>query len=161
MIVVSDTSVISNLLLIGELKLLHQLYGEIIIPDKVKEELQKLQEFGIDIISLNVFDSITVLSPTDQAMVKKLMDSLDAGESAAITLATELKADYLAIDERAGRRTAKSLGLNIIGLVGILIQAKEADLITTIKPLLDKLISEANFYLSNAFYRQILQSVGE
>lgn len=161
MIVVSDTSVLSNLILIGELNLLHQLYGEIIIPDKVKEELQKLQDFGIDIVSLNVFDSITVLSPTDQEMVNKLMDSLDAGESAAITLATELKADYLAIDERAGRRTAKSLGLNIIGLVGILIQAKEADLIDTIKPLLDKLISEANFYLSNAFYRQILQSVGE
>lgn len=161
MIVVSDTSVISNLILIGELNLLHQLYGEIVIPDKVKEELQKLQEFGIDIISLNVFDSITVLSPTDQEMVNNLMDSLDAGESAAIILATELKADYLAIDERAGRRTAKSMGLNIIGLVGILIQAKEADLIDTIKPLLDKLISEANFYLSNAFYRQILQSVGE
>lgn len=161
MIIVSDTSVISNLKLIGELDLLHQLYGEIIIPGMVKEELLKLQDFGIDILSLDLFHSINLLTPSDKELVNRLMDSLDAGESAAIALATELKAHYLAIDERAGRRTAKSLGINIIGLIGILIQAKEAGLVPVIKPLLDKLIHKVQFYLSDKFYNQILQKVGE
>ncbi|MEO1255858.1 MAG: DUF3368 domain-containing protein, partial [Bacteroidota bacterium] len=66
-------------------------------------------------------DWIHIQDPLDLKMEKGLRDSLDAGESAAITLAKELNADYLAIDERAGRRVAKSLGIKIIGLVGILI----------------------------------------
>ncbi|MEZ4776179.1 MAG: DUF3368 domain-containing protein [Bacteroidia bacterium] len=94
-------------------------------------------------------------------MERGLRESLDAGEAAAITLAKELNADYLAIDERAGRRIAKSLGIKIIGLVGILIRAKEANLIENVRPILDQLITEANFYIGEKFYQQIIENLGE
>ena len=49
MIIVSDTSPISNLLVIGQLNILVQVFGEIIIPPKVYEEIKKLEDFGFDV----------------------------------------------------------------------------------------------------------------
>jgi predicted nucleic acid-binding protein len=125
-IIISDTSVVSNLILIDHLHILYDLFGEIIIPTAVKKEILRLEEYGIDLSKFHNSKWIKTKDPINKEMEKNLLESLDAGESAAITLAYELNADYLAIDERAGRRTAKSLGIQIIGLVGILIRGKQA-----------------------------------
>lgn len=161
MIVISDTSVISNLIIIDRLDLLGDLFSEIIIPQAVETEILKLEEFDIDITQFKNADWISVQNPLNKRMEKELLRSLDKGESAAITLAYELNADYLAIDERAGRRTAKALGLKIIGLVGILIRGKNAKIIEKVKPILDDLISNANFYLGEKFYQKIIEDLGE
>ena len=116
MIIISDTSVISNLILIDRLKILNDLFGEIIIPTTVRKEILKLEEYGISLKEFNNSPWIKIQDPTNKKLENELLESLDAGESAAIALAYELKADYLAIDEKAGRRTAKSLGIKIIGL---------------------------------------------
>ncbi|MCB0839110.1 MAG: DUF3368 domain-containing protein [Bacteroidetes bacterium] len=161
MIIISDTSVISNLILIDRLKILNDLFGEIIIPTTVRKEILKLEEYGISLKEFNNSPWIKIQDPTNKKLENELLESLDAGESAAIALAYELKADYLAIDEKAGRRTAKSLGIKIIGLIGILIQGKEANLIDKVKPILDQLISDASFYLGEEFYQQIIENLRE
>lgn len=161
MIVISDTSVISNLIQIDRLRILKELYTEIIIPESVKNEVERLRDFGVDLEEFSTADWIFINNPINQQLEAELLESLDKGESAAIALAHELQADYLAIDERAGRRMAKSLGIKIIGLIGILIQAKEADIIEKVTPFLDQLISEANFYISEQFYEQIVYDLKE
>ena len=161
MIVISDTSVLSNLILINRLDILQRVFSEIIIPYEVKAELMKLEDYGIDLSSFTSASWINILKSSNQALIQDLSESLDRGESAAISLALEVNADYLAIDEKAGRGIAKKLGLKIIGLIGILVRAKKLGVIQRVKPILDDLVVKANFYISKHFYDKILEDIGE
>ncbi|GAB4412487.1 MAG: DUF3368 domain-containing protein [Bacteroidia bacterium] len=161
MIVISDTSVVSNLIVIGQLDLLKVLFRNIVVPTAVHHELMALRAFEVDLSPYLSADWVAVMSPTDVALVKSLKESLDQGESKAIVLAQEHRNSLLAIDEKAGRKIAQYMGIDIIGLVGILIRAKETGAITAIKPLLDQVIQQAGFYLSPRFYQQILSDHGE
>lgn len=86
---------------------------------------------------------------------------LDLGEANAIVLALELKATQLLIDERLGRTEAKRQGLRITGILGVLLAAKRQGLISTICPILDQLIGEANFRISKRLYDEALALAGE
>lgn len=161
MIIVSDTSPISNLLRIGQLSILKNLYSCVIIPQRVYQELRALTTFGIDLTLIESADWIKIQVVLDQALVSTLLSELDPGEAEAIVLAIELKADRLLIDERIGRNVAKRYGLNITGLLGVLVAAKQNSLIPEIKPLLNQLISQAKFRIHPDLYYQILQDADE
>lgn len=158
MIVISDTSVITNLIHLGELNLLHHLFHKIIIPEKVYEELAQLPTQA-DLIEELEWIEIKKISDTD--LFNRLIVSLDAGEAESITLALELKADLLIIDEKRGRRIATEFGISITGLLGILVEAKELKLIESVKPLLDQLIQEIGFRVNPKLYQEILRLVDE
>jgi uncharacterized protein len=81
---------------------------------------------------------------------------LDPGEANAVVLAIELKATQLLIDERLGRIEAKRQGLRITGILGVLLAAKRRGLIPIIRPILDRLIDEANFRISDRLYNETL-----
>ena len=154
MIVVSDTSPILNLALIGELDLLNELFSVVVIPSGVQRELAKLR------IQL---DStwIDVTRANDRAAVARLRSELDAGESEAIVAAVELGADLLLIDEKRGRRIASERGLRIMGLLGVLAEAKQRGLISECRPLLDEMVRVADFWISNYLRARFLNDVGE
>ncbi|TAK32788.1 MAG: DUF3368 domain-containing protein [Saprospiraceae bacterium] len=161
MIVVSDTSPISNLFVIGKLELLRDVYQQIIVPQAVFNELMKLQAFGYDVRQIGDLDWITVRKPTNLKQVLLLQMSLDAGESEAIVLSQEIHADLLLIDERAGAKKARELGLKTIGLLGVLVKAKELNLIVSLKPILHDLETKAGFWLSTKLKKEVLDFVGE
>jgi hypothetical protein len=94
-------------------------------------------------------------------VIQESQENIDWGEAEAIALALELKADLLVMDERRGRAVATSYGLQVTGLLGVLLQAKRNNLIPAIKPLLDQLIEQADFRVSSQLYTTILQSAGE
>lgn len=161
MIIVSDTSPISELLVIGRLDLLVQIYGKVIIPQVVFDELLALENYGYNLQALKEASWLEITAPANRQLVAKLSEELDKGESEAIALALELNADYLAIDEKKGRTVAASLGIAIVGLVGILIEAKELGIIDRVKPLLDELQEKAGFWISEKFYSYILAKLNE
>ena len=90
-----------------------------------------------------------------------LSAELDEGEAEAIALAAELNAGLLLMDERKGRIVAARLGIRFIGLLGILIEAKQRDIIPLVKPCVDSLISQAGFWIGKDLYGQVLQAAGE
>jgi len=79
MIIISDTSPISNLLLIGQLSLLKVLYGQLIIPDAVFQEIKALETFAIDVSGVQTADWIEVRAVCDQMLVEKLVTEVDRG----------------------------------------------------------------------------------
>lgn len=161
MIIVSDTSPLSGLIIIGQLSLLRELYGQVVVPMAVHEELSNLSDFGIDLSGYLASSWIRSKKITDQALYQRLCSHLDAGEAAAITLAKELSADHLIIDERKGRKVAQAEGIQTIGLIGVILEAKAKQLIPLAKPVIDRLRAEAGFYLKEPFYQRVLRSIGE
>ena len=161
MIVVTDTSVILNLCLIGREELLPALFGTIVAPSDVVFEFDRLAEADGRFHNL-VFPSFVERSATGPiAPSLTAIKRLQAGEIAALSLAVHLKADAVLMDELAGRAAAVALGLRPIGLLGILLEAKERGLISALKPLLDRLEDEAEFWISASLRNAILNSAGE
>jgi len=114
MLIVSDTSPISNLLLIGQISLLREIYPAITVPSAVYQELLVSRKF--DITSVLTPDWVEIKQVSDRHLLKLLLAELDAGEAEAIALALELEAGVLLIDERKGRQKARILGMPIMGL---------------------------------------------
>jgi uncharacterized protein len=161
MIVVSDTSPLCNLALVGYLWLLRDIYHTIVIPDVVASELAAASQPAIPAILQ--LDWIQTRSLTAPEIANQLQRDrgLDPGEANAIALALELQADDLLIDERLGRREALQFGLSIIGILGILILAKQRNLIPTVRPVMDALIDRAGFRVSPQLYQQVLNRSNE
>lgn len=160
MIVISDTSVLSGLIKIQRLSLLKDIFSEIIIPPAVHSELEELRRFGFDLSPFEHASWVVIKEPADSSEVGKFEQVLDRGEAEAITLAIELKADFLLLDEKKGRSIAEMEGLTVVGLAGILIRAKQLSLIPEVKPLLDDLVKH-NFRISKALYKVVLKRAGE
>lgn len=160
MIVVSDTSPIINLAAVEHLTLLHRLYGHVLIPQRVYDEIVAGNEQpGAQ--EIRNYSWIESRSVKDDAVVLALHDALDPGEAEAIALALQEKADLLLLDERRGRAFAAQYGLRFIGILGILIEAKRRHEIPTVKPVMDALIAKAGFWIAPLLYERVLQAAGE
>ena len=85
----------------------------------------------------------------------QLRDLLDDGEAEAISLAVELRAEQLLIDERDGRRSALALGLRIRGTLGILEEASERRLLNLTEAL--DALRQTTFRAEPALYDAALQ----
>ncbi len=114
MVVVADTSPINYLILIDQIEILPRLYNRILIPPAVLAELKHpvAPEPGW----------LEVLTPKSVVNVARL----DLGESEAIALAAEMKAEVLLIDEQAGRQEAARRGLKAAGTLPVLDEADQA-----------------------------------
>lgn len=163
MIIISDTSPLSNLALVDCLFLLKKIYQTVIIPQAVADELSNAEVEDPRITAVLSLDWIRVQQSTNLPLIAELRNDylLDRGEAEAIALALEINADELLIDERLGRREATRRGLSITGVLGILLVAKYRGLIPLVRPVIDALIMEAGFRVSQDLYVDILSTAGE
>jgi uncharacterized protein len=161
MIVVSDTSPLSNLIVIERLDILESLFSEVFVPSAVDLEIRVLRTLGKDISAYESAEWIRVSAPANRQKVNSLRLSLDEGEAQAIALALEINCDLLLMDERIGTRIARAEGLQTLGLVGVLIKAKQEGVISEVSPILTELKTRAGFWLETGFERSILTQIGE
>ena len=161
MIVVADTSVILNLCFLGQEAILPQLFGTVHVPPQVEAEFQRLAGADERFQGLVFPGFIQKRSPQTTARAWAHSPALHAGEIAAISLALELGADLVLMDEAEGRAAAGALHLRTMGLLGTLLQARQRGLISAVTPLLDRLQQEARFWMTPALREAVLRAAGE
>lgn len=150
MIVVADSTPIIALCRVGRLALLRQVFGRIVIPDAVWNEIviDGQGRPGADEIQGQTWIERRSVT-TNRMVVQALELTLDTGEAEAIALAQEIHADFLLMDEKLGRTAAERIGLTVTGLLGVLLQAKRLDLEPDPAALAEKLRANG-VWLSNA-----------
>jgi predicted nucleic acid-binding protein len=159
-IVVSDTSAISNLAIIGWLDLLHRLYSSVLVPQAVYRELVAAPDQAAR-AAIQEAAWITVKRADNRELTESLLSELDEGEAEAIALAVESRADLLLIDERLGREVATRLGLRVIGILGVVVEAKRRGCVLAVGPVVDALIHQAGFWISAELRKAVLHTAGE
>lgn len=126
MIVVSDTTPVNYLLLIDRVHLLRDLYGRLVLPQAVHEEMgregapEKVRAWAAQ---LPEWAEVRAAASADQAL------KLGAGEREAIALAKEIGADLLLVDDRKARKEARGRGLSVTGTLAVLVAASERGLV--------------------------------
>ena len=123
MIVVSDSGPLISLMKAARLDLLRDLYGEIRIPEAVYAELTGNERYAEEAELIRSCSFVRVVAVRERKAVDILRraSGLDLGESEAIVYADDVKADILLMEEDAGRRVAKAMGLRVRGSIGILL----------------------------------------
>lgn len=158
-VIVADTSPIRYLVLIGEASVLQQLYGRILVPQPVLDELRR------DRTPRPVRDWVEsapawihVVPGHTDAVEQLVLATLGSGEKAAIGLALSEKADLLLMDERIGTAEARRLGLTVTGTLGVLARASERGFVS-LAPAMEKLLA-TNFRVSPTIIHQLLRELG-
>lgn len=154
--VVSDTTVVSNLVQIGEINILKTLFGQVIIPEGVYTELEVLPAKGLVDKEKLENEGIIVRKIKNRNNLTEFLNILDIGESEAILLGLELNADCLLIDEKYGRIIAAENGLAIKGTLGILLEAQKQNLIHSVSEKIKDLRS-VGFWISDPLYLHIIE----
>ena len=106
-----------------------KLFGDVLIPQAVFDELTDDERFRLeaDQIREKKFIVVKPVNNPESTNILKRATGLDQGESEAIVLTDELKADLLLMDEAKGRNVSAQMGLRIMGTIGILMAAYEED----------------------------------
>lgn len=125
MIVVADSSPLHYLILIEHVELLSSLYGEVIVPDAVAEELRAAGAPPPVRDWMSRPPAWAVVKTVAPEQVALVTADLDPGERAAIALADAMAADLLLIDDVAGRAEATRRNLRVTGTLGVLRVAAE------------------------------------
>ncbi len=148
--IISNTSPILNLAIIDKLFLLRRQFGEILIPPGVFEELRTEEELpGSRIIREAVGSEwIKVQRVENPSLVQILRRELDKGESEAIVLALQAQAEKILLDEREARKIAKSLGLKVTGLIGIMLHAQDRGDLPSVSETVKELCEKAGFRIA-------------
>lgn len=154
MIVVSDTSPICYLLLIGEIDLLHQLYSQVLIPTTVYQELCDPKSPSLIRDWLQQTPQWLRIQAVDRASAITL-NVLDLGEQDAILLAEQQGASLILIDDLLGRQVAASRGLKVTGLLGLLDTAARQNLVDF--PSAIARLQQTSFRASSTLLQSLLQ----
>ncbi|GHT24674.1 DUF3368 domain-containing protein [Bacteroidia bacterium] len=134
--IISDTSCFIILSKIGQLEILQQLFGTVVTTPEIANE------FGE-----NFPDWVEIVAVKDKHKQQLFEIQVDKGESSAMALSLEIENSLLIIDDYKARKLAKILNIDYTGTIGILILAKHKGIISSIKPILEK-IKETNFRIS-------------
>lgn len=157
MLIVADTSALIALATCDGLPWLEQLFGRLSVPRAVfdeatedgKPQASKLKHYLSDKIIDTDLEGLVIAAP-----------GLGEGELMAMALYRQQAANYLLIDDLRARKVAQYNGMHIIGSIGVLVLAKNKQLIPEIKPYLHT-IEHSEVYISDALIQQALKMAGE
>lgn len=157
--VIVNTTPLIALCRTGNLDILQKLYGGIIIPQAVYDEITVKADFIAEQIKAAA-DWIQVKRIQNETAKIMFRTQLHDGEVEVMILAYEMKADTVIIDDLNAKKHAKYLGLPVTGTLGVLIRAKQGGYIPALRPVLEKLVEE-NIYIKPSLIDLCLKQVGE
>ena len=162
MIVVSDSTPLISLMKADCLHILNELYSEILIPEGVYSESTSNNKYyeESEIIKTSSFIRVVTVDEPKAVDVLQRISGLDRGESEAIIFADDNKADILLVDEAAGRKVARSMGLHIQGTIGVLLEAYDNRILNKTK--IEKaiaLLKENHRHISYELYEYALNYI--
>jgi predicted nucleic acid-binding protein len=158
--VVVNTTPLIALSHIGQLDILKKMYGEILIPNAVYNELSAKPDSICKIEVDNSKDWIRVEEIKNQMAKSMYKTQLHEGEVEVMILSQEVNADLVIIDDANAKKHAKYLKLPVTGTLGVLIKAKQNGYIDKLKPMLQMMI-ENGIYISQDLVKLCLKQVGE
>ena len=156
--VVSNTSPILNLAIIGKLELLRNQCQQILIPPAVLCELRVNEDLPGAIVIREALSAgwVQIMEPENQFLTKALQRYLDVGESEAISLSLQVGASLLLLDEKDARSAAKDFGLRVAGVLGVLCRAKCQGNKISLKETMDTLRAICGFRIDDKLYTEII-----
>jgi len=158
--VVSNSSTIIHLSKINRLDLLQDFFQKILIPEAVYRECVLEGKDREEVTLIKNSEWINVLEVKDKKLVKLLQSTLDDGEAEAIALSLEVSADLILLDEYDAREKARILGLQITGLIGILLRAKLEGKIKILEEEIERL-KKTGFYIGDELIAKVLKKSKE
>jgi uncharacterized protein len=166
--VIADAGPLIAIARIDHLKLLHRLYGKVIVPSVVWREITSAGAFDdikvIRFAQTKAWLEIAVEEPDLNLDPTSPLWIIDAGERAAITLALKYQQNgtepLLILDDAAARASAKIFSLPMIGTIGILLRAKTLGFISEVMPLAIKL-QNSGYFFSDALISSVAERTRE
>ena len=159
--VIFNSSPLINLSKIKSLNLIEKIYGQVIIPEAVNEEVVisgKTKENIEGIIQLIEKDIVKIVKVKNRSLVKSFQMNLDYGESEVLALAIDMNASLIIIDEKEARQVADTYNLNKTGFIGILIKAEKLGLIDSAMDLIDLAIKKG-FRINKNLYIKLKEKL--
>lgn len=153
MIVVSDTTALTSLIKAGMEHILPRLFGEVRIPQAVAGELLRFHSA--------LPDWCLVYTAKEDPLLDSLRRAVDAGEAEAIALAVDVRADFVLLDDKKGRRQAEALGLTCLALPALMVAAKRQGIITSVADAFATLAAKGRYAVAENTAAVLLRSVGE
>ena len=159
MTAVIDSSPLIVLGKVRRLDLLSTLYRDIVMPPAVVDEV--LAKSSLVSADLREFvERSEIRAVQDVRLVQTLIVDLGRGEAEAIAVTAEIGEALLVMDDFDGRRVARALGLQVTGVLGVLVEAKYRGVVSGVRPILEA-VSGEGFWLSESLRRTVLDAVGE
>ena len=157
MIIVADASPLVALAVCDCLHILENLFEEVKVAQAVYDEVTVKNKPSANKLNEYLQGKVSNLTLDDYIISG---DTLDEGELKSIALYKQLDADYLLIDEKAGRRVAKLNQIKIIGSLGVLIEAKKKGILPILRPKIE-ILRESKIHFSNSLLDYALRAVNE
>lgn len=144
---------------LNRLELLHQLYGDIVIPNAVYHEVNAKNDSACKQIA--ELSWIHIENVPDTVNRRIFQAKLHDGEVEVMLLAMQSpKADLVIIDDNAAKKTAKFLGLKVTGTLGVILKAKRNGLIPSVRPILTDL-ENIGFFIGDEVRNLVMLQAGE
>jgi hypothetical protein len=153
LIIIADSSPLISLAIIDMLELLEYYFDEVYVPYAVYKEVSVYDKPFSEKLKQYLKNKVSTVENIN--MVSVLNERIDLGEAEAITLAFEKKADFIILDDLKARKTAKRNGLNVIGTLGLLLEAKKEGKIKKLKECI-QIFSDNDIRLSEKLIKDIL-----
>lgn len=157
MIVFSNTTPLIALSGINRLDLLQAVFGRIHLAQEVVDEYAAGGKILVP--ELTKLTWVEIVQSTPPTLPSLLLD-LDRGELHTLDMAKKLRADWVIIDERIGRNLAEYIGLRVIGILGILLKAKQLGLIPNFSDTVTAMLANGIHYHS-ALVEKLIKHAGE
>jgi predicted nucleic acid-binding protein len=157
---VVDASPLIFLAKLDRLQLLARSAGEVLVPPAVLDEIGRYDDLAAAKIRESAASWLRTVAPEDLAALEVLEAEVGGGEAAAITLAREIRAERIVVDDLDARRHARRLGLRPVGTLGLLLAARLKGEIESVRTELERLRGHG-FRASDKLVAAVLSAAGE